>query len=122
MCGFNNCIEEAGFNVTTDCCYLPVVGDKKFCTSGIPCGEDEGDCDSHEECESELFCGSHNCPDSLGFDLTVDCCYANTANTLISPNYPNYYPNAAAEAWSLTADVGLIINLQVHSFQVNSIV
>ena len=118
MCGINNCPEQAGSDNTTDCCYVPVVGEEGFCASGIPCGEDEGDCDSNEECESELFCGSNNCPDSLGFDLEVDCCY-NTTNTLISPNYPNIYPWMIDEDWLLTADLGEIINLQFPSFSVS---
>ena len=100
LCGLNNCPEEAGFDNTTDCCYAPVVGDEDFCLSGIPCGEDDGDCDSNEECESELFCGSNNCPDSLGFDLEVDCCCKLTSSTLMSPNYPIL----ADEDWLITAD------------------
>ena len=42
----------------------------------IPCGQNEGDCDSAYECEEGLVCGSNNCPTSLGFDSEVDCCYA----------------------------------------------
>ena len=116
LCGVNNCPEDVGLGY--DCCYVEVIGEENYCSSGIPCKENEGDCDSHNECEINLFCGSNNCPDSLSFDLEVDCCYELTSNTLISPNYPNFYPNDNIQTWSITADVGLIINLQFHSFQV----
>ena len=120
LCGLNNCPEDAafGYDSTTDCCYVEVIGQENFCQSGIPCKEAEGDCDSNDDCDINLFCGSNNCPDSLGFDFKVDCCYELTSNTLMSPNYPNFYPNDHVEPWLITADVGLIINLQFHSFQV----
>ena len=37
---------------------------------------DQGDCDSNFECLDGLDCGLNNCPDSLGYDSEVDCCYA----------------------------------------------
>ena len=49
-----------------------------FCTSDNPCGIDQGDCDTHNECQDGFFCGSNNCPDSLGFHSEFDCCYAPT--------------------------------------------
>ena len=73
-CGSNNCPVSYGFDSNTDCCYVPIVGDEDFCTSEYLCGADEGDCDSNEECQSELFCGSNNCPNSLGVSSLVDCC------------------------------------------------
>ena len=51
------------------------VGNEDFCTTVTPCGEDEGDCDSYDECQDGLACGSNNCPASLGFDSEVDCCH-----------------------------------------------
>ena len=89
-----------------------------FCALGIPCAVNEGDCDSDEECEIELFCGSNNCPDSIELDLEVDCCFALTSNTIISPNYPKPYPSNVIETWQLNADIGFMINLQFISFQV----
>ena len=74
-CGSNNCPAFQGFEFEIDCCYQPTIGDEHFCTNGIPCGEDEGDCDSNTECQAGLTCGSNNCPDSLGFDIEIDCCY-----------------------------------------------
>ena len=56
------------------CCYNATVGGEDFCTTTNPCGEDEGDCDSIDDCQDGLACGSNNCPYSLGFDSEVDCC------------------------------------------------
>ena len=102
-----------------DCCYTATIGDEHFCTTVTPCGEDEGDCDSHDECQDGLFCGLNNCPASLGFDSEVDCC---SSTQLVSPNYPNSYPNNAEETWLITAPTGSIITLQFHSFHVRFIV
>ena len=74
-CGSNNCLASLGFDSEVDCCYASAVGDEDFCASGIPCAEDEGDCDTHDECQDGLVCGSNNCPDSLGFNSEFDCCY-----------------------------------------------
>ena len=117
-CGLNNCQESLGYDPEMDCCIEAILGEGDFCALGIPCAVNEGDCDSNEECEIELFCGSNNCPDSLGFDVEVDCCFALTSNTIISPNYPNQYPTSAVETWILNADIGFKINLQIQSFQV----
>ena len=73
-CGSNNCPTSFGFDAHTDCCYKAVVGTEDFCSTDQPCKVDEGHCDSDDECESHLFCGSNNCPDSLGFLPSVDCC------------------------------------------------
>ena len=65
------------------------------------------------------FCGSNNCPASLGFDSEIDCC---TSTQLVSPNYPNSYPNNAEQTWLLSAPTGSIITLQFQSFHVILIV
>ena len=57
-----------------DCCYQPTLGDEDFCRPESPCGENEGDCDAHDECQDGLGCGSNNCPASLGYSSEVDCC------------------------------------------------
>ena len=75
LCGSNNCPDSLGFHSEFDCCYVPAIGDEDFCTILNPCGQDEGDCDSQDECQTGLGCGSNNCPDSLGFNSGVDCCY-----------------------------------------------
>ena len=73
-CGSNNCPVSYGFGSNTDCCYVPILGDEDFCNVEYQCGADEGDCDSNEECQSKLFCGSNNCPNSLGLSSSLDCC------------------------------------------------
>ena len=73
-CGSNNCPVSFGFDMHTDCCYSTSIGSEDFCTTDEPCEVDEGDCDSNDECKSHLFCGSNNCPGSLGFSSSVDCC------------------------------------------------
>ena len=91
-------------------------GQIHFCKSDNPCGENEGDCDSDDECQDGLKCGSNNCPSSLGFDSEIDCCYKPTE--LMSPNYPYNYPSYTSETWLLTASFGSIIILQFNSFHV----
>ena len=53
-CGSNNCPALLGFAFEVDCCYQPTLGDQHFCSSGTPCGENEGDCDDHDECQGGL--------------------------------------------------------------------
>ena len=98
-------------------CATASNGDDEFCYCNT-CSENEGDCDSHDECQDGLFCGSNNCPASLGFDSEIDCC---SSTQIMSPNYPNPYPNYAEETWLITAPTGSIINLQFHSFDVRHI-
>ena len=73
-CGNNNCPDSFGFDAHTDCCYDASLGSVDFCSVDEPCEADEGDCDSHDECKSHLYCGINNCPNSLGFLSSVDCC------------------------------------------------
>ena len=73
-CGSNNCLDFFGFDKNTDCCYFASVGAEDFCSTDEPCEVNEGDCDSNDECQSHLFCGSNNCPDSLGNSSSADCC------------------------------------------------
>ena len=80
MCGSNNCLDSLGFNSEFDCCYAPTLGDEHFCASGISCGENEGDCDSDDECQDGLsywlLCNIYNsCAASLGLVSEVNCCY-----------------------------------------------
>ena len=58
-------------------CATTSNGDDEFCNCNT-CSENEGDCDSQNECQSNHFCGSNNCPASLGFASEVDCCYKPT--------------------------------------------
>ena len=74
LCGTDNCPTSFGFSSSVNCCYRAPLGHESFCTSEIPCNENEGNCDSHNECQEDLFCGSNNCLASLNFDSEVDCC------------------------------------------------
>ena len=62
--------------IATNDVYIKCANEDDFCTFQNPCGADQGDCDTHDECQDGLFCGSNNCPDSLGFHSEFDCCYA----------------------------------------------
>ena len=54
-------------------CATASNGYDEFCYCNT-CSENEGDCDAHDECQDGLFCGSNNCPVSLGYGSEVDCC------------------------------------------------
>ena len=58
--------------------YIKCVNEDDYCTSKNPCGTNHGDCDTHDECQDGLFCGSNDCLDSLGFHSEFDCCYEPT--------------------------------------------
>ena len=117
ICGNDNCPTTFGFNPEIDCCLLPSLD--LDCTSEIPCGQNEGDCNSHDECQDGLFCGSNNCPASLGFDSEIDCC---VGNQIMSPNYPHSYLIFADETWLLKVSSGYTITLQFHTFHVRHII
>ena len=75
VCGLNNCPGSLGHDPEVDCCFNPTIGDEEFCTTDNPCGVNEGDCDSNNECQTNLICDTTNsCPESLGFASGVDCC------------------------------------------------
>ena len=76
FCGSNNCDSSLNLGANADCCYYhSLLGSQDFCTTDHPCIINQGDCDSYDDCQGHLACGSHNCNSSLGFDLDVDCCY-----------------------------------------------
>ena len=119
FCESNKCAPSLSFDSVVDCCYQPLIGDEHFCASTINCRDNEGDCDYNSECQSNHFCGSNNCPAALGFDSESDCC---SSTQIMSPNYPNPYPNNAEETWLITAPTGSIITLQFQSFHVSHII
>jgi hypothetical protein len=43
------------------------------CSSSKPCGSNEGDCDSDNDCSGNLKCGVNNCVGSQ-FHPAADCC------------------------------------------------
>ena len=71
-CGTDNCRSSLGFESYYDCCYRV---EEDFCMFENPCGVGQGDCDSNDVCQGSLVCGLNNCPESLGYDSTDDCCY-----------------------------------------------
>ena len=71
-CGTDNCRSSLGFHSQFDCCYSV---EEDFCTLENPCDVNQGDCDSNDVCEDNFVCGLNNCPESLGYDSAVDCCY-----------------------------------------------
>ena len=76
VCGLNNCPTALGYDPEVDCCYNATVGDEDFCTTDNPCGLNEGDCDSNNECQTNFLCDTANsCAASLGFASDVNCCF-----------------------------------------------
>ena len=72
------CADDSSSFIATNDVYIKCVNEDDFCTTENPCGTDQGDCDTHNECQDSLSCGSNNCPDSLGFHSEFDCCYIPT--------------------------------------------
>jgi len=69
-----------GGSSSYDTCYLPYLdasglrcqgANDGCCTKNNPCGLDDGDCDTDDQCMGSLYCGSANC--AWGYD---DCCMA----------------------------------------------
>ena len=52
-------------------CATTSNGNYEFCNC-TTCSENEGDCDSHDECQDGLGCAS--CPANLGFGSNTHCC------------------------------------------------
>ena len=76
VCGNGNCDSTLdAFSDESDCCYNAINGDPEFCTAENPCAADEGDCDTHTQCQTGLYCDYINdCPASLGFATGTNCC------------------------------------------------
>ena len=64
-------------SIITTTFYAVCKGGDSCCTRLDKCGEDEGDCDSDDECQYGLKCGEDNCSQKSGFlwEPTDDCCY-----------------------------------------------
>ena len=58
----------------------PTNNDYQCCTTTNPCVFGEGDCDSDDECDGNLVCGTDNC--GAG-NSNMDCC-TTTAGTTVS--------------------------------------
>ena len=68
------------------------------------------------------------CPISLGFANTTSCCqdvscgFANVeVGSLLSPNYPNNYPNDLECTHQLSTEPGKMITLEFESFSVSCV-
>ena len=53
----------------------PVNGDDDYCTTEKPCGQDEGHCETNDQCLENYICGYRNCPSDLGFAGETNCCF-----------------------------------------------
>ena len=52
------------------------------CSSNIPCGSGQGDCDGDTECAGDLICGKNNCgPEFLW--SSADCCQGKLSEFLV---------------------------------------
>ena len=118
-CGINNCLVELQYEPFFDCCYKPCEGND-CCSADHLCGMNEGDCNFDHQCQFGLRCGYNNCPTNSSYLPTDNCCYKLTE--LMSPNYPNSYPNNANENWLITDPTASFITLQFHYFHVRIIV
>ena len=70
------------------------------CSMGSPCKENQGHCQSDDECKGYLKCGHNNCPSGLGYHPKARCCYDYCSQWLDMENgvltsawYPNRYPS-----------------------------
>ena len=64
---------DNGFQETNEI-YVKCESEDDFCTSENPCAEDQGDCDTHDECQDGLRCGTNNCPIAASMSTDMDCC------------------------------------------------
>ena len=81
----------------------------------------EGDCDSNNECKSHLFCGSNNCPSSLGTSISVDCCEPKGGKKLLITFQPYdliYYFQLLTESCAMNyCQNGLQVKTQQYIYQ-----
>ena len=67
---------SSGMSDTNDV-YIKCANEDDFCTTDNPCVVDEGDCDTHDECQDGLFCDpAISCAAYLGFASDVNCCFS----------------------------------------------
>ena len=69
-------IDQLGKAAPTNDLHIKCASEGDFCTSTNPCGSEQGDCDSHDECQTGLTCGLNNC--GITEEPDMDCCYAAT--------------------------------------------
>ena len=81
-------------------CATASNGEIGFCYCNT-CSENEGDCDTHDECQDGLACGSNNCPASLVFDSEIDCCYQPTGTYYVDIFETKSFEESKAFCFSL---------------------
>ena len=64
---------DNGFQETNEI-YVKCESEDDFCTSENPCAQDQGDCDTNDECQDGLRCGTNNCPITASMSTDMDCC------------------------------------------------
>ena len=62
-------------------CFTLIVcrGANSCCKSNneaLRCGDDEGDCDSDDECKNGLRCGTRDCPLAWPPLQPIECCFS----------------------------------------------
>merc|ERR1712038_563132 len=117
-CGINNCPADQN-RPLADCCYNPAdidpatecLGGSKLtwscCSSEKKCGENQGDCDTDDECEDGLVCGANACNDAFNanFDAagffpakSADCCIKQSASLFYNTHDESGY-DMRVEYW-----------------------
>merc|ERR1711899_124398 len=117
-CGINNCPADQK-RPLADCCYNPAdidpatecLGGSKLtwscCSSEKKCGENQGDCDTDDECEDGLVCGANACNDAFNanFDAagffpakSADCCIKQSASLFYNTHDESGY-DMRVEYW-----------------------
>ena len=84
------------------------------CSITNPCNDNEGHCQSDDECKSYLKCGHNNCPSEQGYLSKSRCCYDYCSQwldmengVLTSPWYPSQYP------WNLKCRTLITVGITV---------
>ena len=103
------------------------------CSVTNPCSENQGHCQSDDECKGYLRCGQNNCPAELGYHITDRCCYDYCSQwldiengVLTSPWYPNQYPRSFRCRTLITVGITVAgprtITLEFLQFKVSKLV
>ena len=53
------------------------------CSSASPCNDEQGDCDTNDDCIGDLVCGISNCIGSK-YPPNVDCCTTESKGTKLA--------------------------------------
>ena len=103
------------------------------CSITNPCSDNQGHCQSDDECKGVLKCGYSNCPAGHEYHQQSRCCYDYCSKwldmengTLMSPWFPNYYPREIGCQTLITVGMTIAgprtITLEFLHFKVSSTV